>query len=358
MKVCIIGSGLTSLSLAKILADMRLNVDIFSDLNLKKIDKYRTLSISKNNLDFFNSNILNINRFVWKIYKIEIYSENLKNEKVLDFKNNQTELFSIIKNYKLFDQLIKEIKSNKLIKLKKNSQIKPQKLNDNYNLVINCDSKNLISKKYFYNKVSKNYNSFAYTTIINHKRLKDNNTATQIFTKKGPLAFLPISDEKTSVVYSIRNPKEINFENLIRKYNNKYSIIKVNHISKYELKSSNLRKYYNKNILAFGDMLHKLHPLAGQGFNMTIRDVKLLSELIKSRIENGLEIDSSICENFEKKIRHKNFLFANSIDFVYEFFHLESKFKNSLFSKSVQFIGKNKNLNNLITRFADDGLNI
>ena len=45
-------------------------------------------------------------------------------------------------------------------------------------------------------------------------------------------------------------------------------------------------------------MLHKLHPLAGQGFNMTIRDIKLLTELIKLKLDNGLEIDSSICIDF------------------------------------------------------------
>ena len=37
------------------------------------------------------------------------------------------------------------------------------------------------------------------------------------------------------------------------------------------------------NILAFGDLLHKIHPLAGQGFNMTIRDIKVLLEIIKKR---------------------------------------------------------------------------
>ena len=36
-------------------------------------------------------------------------------------------------------------------------------------------------------------------------------------------------------------------------------------MSSFELKSSNLRNYYKENILAFGDLLHKLHPLAGQG---------------------------------------------------------------------------------------------
>ena len=53
--------------------------------------------------------------------------------------------------------------------------------------------------------------------------------------------------------------------------------------------------------MAFGDLLHKLHPLAGQGFNMTIRDIKIFLELIKFKIKNGLEIDSSICLDFEKK---------------------------------------------------------
>ena len=356
MKVGIIGNGLTSLSLAKTLVNMGVNVDIFSNLIYQKIDRSRTLSISKDNLDFFNSRISNINKFLWKINRIEIFSENLKNEKILNFDNSQKELFSIIKNHELIDQLKAELKSKKLLKSKKISEINEEGLRENYNLIINCDPKNFISKKYFFNKTNKNYNSFAYTTIINHKRYENNNTAIQIFTKNGPLAFLPISNDKTSVVYSIRNFKKINFENLLEKYNTKYSINKINDVSKYELKSWNLRSYYNKNILGFGDILHKLHPLAGQGFNMTIRDIKLLSYLIKLRIDNGLEIDSSICQEFEKKIKHKNFLFSNGIDFVYEFFHLESNFNSSFLSKSVQFIGKNKNFNKILTKFADTGL--
>ena len=357
MKVCIIGSGLTSLSLAKILTNMGINVDIFSGSNSKKIDESRTLSISKNNVDFFNSNISNLNKLSWKINNIEIYSDNLINEKVLNFENNKDELFSIILNYQLFNQLKKELNGNRFLKFVKESKIDVKKIDKDYNLVINCNSNSSISKKYFYKKINKKYNSFAYTAVIDHLKLKNNKTAIQIFTKNGPLAFLPISDYKTSIVYSVRNLKGINFENLINKYNTKYSIIKFNKISKFELESSNLRSYYHKNILAFGDMLHRLHPLAGQGFNMTIRDIKLLRELIILRLENGLEIDNSVCSDFEKKIRHKNFLFSNGIDFVYEFFNLESRFKNPMFSKTVQLLGKNKNLNKFFTKFADNGLN-
>ena len=52
-------------------------------------------------LNFFNKNIINIEKIIWKLNKIEILSDNLKNEKLINFTNNQIHLFSIVKNYKL-----------------------------------------------------------------------------------------------------------------------------------------------------------------------------------------------------------------------------------------------------------------
>ena len=57
---------------------------------------------------------------------------------------------------------------------------------------------------------------------------------------------------------------------------------------------------YKNNILAFGDLLHKIHPLAGQGFNMSLRDIKLLSELIDNKLNLGMQIDGSVCYEFQK----------------------------------------------------------
>ena len=154
----------------------------------------------------------------------------------------------------------------------------------------------------------------------------------------------------------MRGSRNVDFKNLIKKYNNKYEITKVYPVANFELSSSNLRNYYFENILAFGDMLHRLHPLAGQGFNMSIRDIRLLINLIDSKLECGLELDNSICIDFEKKIKHKNYLFSNGIDFIYEFFNLESKFGNQILSKQVQFLGKNKFINKIFKNLADNGL--
>ncbi len=353
MEVCIIGGGLVSLTLAKALINQGINVDFFSNQKFNKIDKSRTIGISKDNTDFFNKNILDIKKLLWNIDKIEIYSENLKDEKILDFKNANQSLFSIVKNYELQQYLILSLKNNRFFKQKKNNQ---SILNKDYKLIINCDVKNSFTKKYFQKKMKKNYNSYAYTTILDHKKNLKNNTAIQIFTNKGPLAFLPISEFKTSIVYSVRGSKKVDLKSLIKKYNNKYSITKINQISNFELSSVNLRKYYYKNIMAFGDLLHKLHPLAGQGFNMSIRDIKLLIDLIKFRLSHGLDLDNSICKDFEIKAKHKNYLFSSGIDFVYEFFNLESKMNNSILSKSVKFFGKNKFANKLFTKLGDKGI--
>ena len=193
MKVCIVGDGLVSLSLAKAIINQGIKVDLILDKNSKKINKFRTIGISKHNIDFFNNNILDIKKNLWKINQIEIYSDNLKSEKLLDFKRKKVPLFSIIQNYKLYNILFKSLNESMLFKRKINKSVN---FHENYNLVINCDPNNFITKKYFSNKFFKDYFSFAYTTIIEHKKIT-NNTAVQIFTKQGPLAFLPISNKKT-----------------------------------------------------------------------------------------------------------------------------------------------------------------
>ena len=333
---------------------MGINIDIVYDKEFPIIDKTRTLAISKDNIDFFNNNILNINKLLWKINKIEIYNENISNEKIINFQNNINHLFSMLKNHELYDLLKRNLKKNRLVKFKK--KINYSNIINNYKLIFNCDYKSSFSKKYFFKTVNKNYNSFAYTAIINHKKILENNTAFQIFTQRGPFAFLPLSKTQTSVVFSIKGQMNLSFGDLVKKYNTKYKISKISNINKFQLSSSSLRSYYYQNIIAFGDLLHRLHPLAGQGFNMTIRDISEIKKLIKFKISHGLDLDKSICLEFERKTKHKNFIFSSGIDFIYEFFNFEKKFNNKFFIKTIQLIGKNDSINKFFIRTADKGI--
>ncbi|WP_440633159.1 ubiquinone biosynthesis protein UbiB [Candidatus Pelagibacter sp. HIMB1485] len=357
MRICIIGSGLTSLALAKALVNQNIHVDILRDKKKQKVDQSRTIGITKSNVEYFNNNIVNIDQIVWKLNKIEILSDKLNQEKLLEFENTNHELFSMVRSFDLYNILEKSLKRNKLFRIQ--NKINLTNIQNKYNLLINLNFSNLITKKFFSKKIIKKYKSLAYTLILEHDKI-DNKIARQVFTKIGPLAFLPISNKETSIVYSIKNTTKIKKENLIELinlHNPKYKIKKIKKISSFELSSANLRNYYHENILAFGELTHKVHPLAGQGFNMTIRDIKILLELIKNKIDLGLPLNSSINHEFQKNMKHINFIFSNGIDFIYEFFNKESKTKNNFFLNSIKYLGSKNSINNILKEIADTGLN-
>ena len=364
MNICIIGDGITSLSLAKNLINKKINVHIYKKKIINKFSSSRTIGISKNNLEFFESEIIKLpKKITWEIKNIEIYSEKSKKNKLLNFEQNKNNLFYMIKNDELYNLLNNKLLKNKLFKkkiIKKKNFYEKLLKENNYDLIINCDQDNPLSKKYFIKKIDKDYKSLAYTTILEHEKL-ENNTAIQVFTNSGPIAFLPISNTKTSVVCSleIKGKKYADNEvvGLINKHNPKLKIKKILQLNSFKLNASNLRNYYYKNILAFGDLIHKIHPLAGQGFNMTIRDIKIFSEIIQEKIDLGIQLDNFILKEFEKKTKNRNFIFSSGIDFIYEFFYFDKQIDSKNLNMILKFFGTNKKLMNLIIKFADRGLN-
>ena len=79
-------------------------------------------------------------------------------------------------------------------------------------------------------------------------------------------------------------------------------------------------------------------------------------KIIDLRISLGLNLDSSICEEFENKSKHKNYLFSQGIDFVYEFFNTESNINNDISTKFVELFANNKVANKFFTKLADEGI--
>ena len=91
---------------------------------------------------------------------------------------------------------------------------------------------------------------------------------------------------------------------------------------------------------------------------MSLRDIKFLSNLIDEKINLGLDLDNSICREFQKNVQDKNFLFSTGIDYIYELFNFESKIKSDLLSKSINMIGGNKTVNSFLKKIADNGISV
>ena len=353
MKICLLGNNLTNLVLANILIKKKVRVDIlYKPFNKKLTNKTRTIAISNDNHIFLKKNIKLFNNLGWPSKNIKIYTEKNNSSELFEFKTKNENNFYLVKYIEFKNLLENNLKTIKFIKYIKLADYNYNFIKKkNYSLIINSDQNNPITKKIFQRRLEKKYNSLAYTTLINHLKIK-NNSAFQIFTKNGPLAFLPLSETQTSVVFSNDTEKKIDqqsIQSFIEKHNLKYKIKNFSEIEKFNIKFSFLRNYYYKNILCFGDLLHKVHPLAGQGFNMTIRDIKNLSNIIDSYICLGIDSGELIAQSFEKKTKHVNFIYGTGIDFIGSFFKLDNKLNNYLSDQIFKVLKKNKNLNKYAT---------
>ena len=360
MKACLIGYNLTNLLLAILLCKKGFEVDIIFEEKNRFKTRNRTIGISQNNIKFLKTFLKIPTRYLWPIHEIIILNSKNNPSKKIKFKDSENENFFLIKQrllLKLSENKCTKLKNIKFKKFKSKEILKLEKIND-YNFVINSQANNILIKKFFSNGIKKDYNSTAFTAILNHKKT-DNQTAVQIFTKYGPLAFLPLSREKTSIVYSVQKKYGLNLPQVkdeILKYSNKYNFKKIYNVEKFDLKYYFPRKFVHNNILCFGDALHRIHPLAGQGFNMTLRDIKELSKLIDQKLSLGLDIDSFLLKEFEEKVKHTNYFYSKGIDLIHNYFMFDNNMNNILSKPIFNLLNKNKNFKKYAYRFANEGI--
>ena len=89
---------------------------------------------------------------------------------------------------------------------------------------------------------------------------------------------------------------------------------------------------------------------------MRIRDIRILLKIIREKLNVGLPLDSSVNYEFQKKIRHKNYIFSSGVDLIYKLFSMERKTKNSFLSKSIKIISNYPSINKIFTKLADRGV--
>ena len=351
-KICIIGSGLTGLMIAYLLSKFRLQIDIVEqDFNKKKINPTK-IALSKSSLDelcrYGLKDIRKKSNIIKNIYLHDSYSSiSLKQDLHFSVSNKKEALAYIIDSNTLFSDIYKKLKSLKNINfLKKEiSSINDEKffkeitfkdlIKKNYNLIIFASANNLslLSKFKLRKVVDKSYNEHAYVFNLFHEKIS-NNSARQFFLKDGPLAFLPVSSAETSVIWSIKN-NSINKKYVSNKkylsnfFNNHFKELFKEIISISEINKFNLNYIFNelkdsKRTLLFGEIANKIHPIAGQGWNMTLRNIFSLIKVIKYSMNLGLEIGNDIfIKKYLNETNLNNLAFATLIDGIRKIFDIK-----------------------------------
>ncbi|WOG27175.1 FAD-dependent monooxygenase [Endozoicomonas sp. 8E] len=165
------------------------------------------------------------------------------------------------------------------------------------------------------------------TTVETERYHQD--TAWQVFLASGPLAFLPMPSrgEKhyCSIVWSLVpdgadevlslddeafcQAIECAFESRLGK------VLSADPRFRFPLKQRHARQYHRNRIVLAGDAAHTIHPLAGQGVNLGLQDVEVLSEEIIRAIERGDDFSGShILNRYERRRMGSNLLMMKSME--------------------------------------------
>jgi 2-octaprenyl-6-methoxyphenol hydroxylase len=384
-KICIIGSGLTALTIAYLLSKFKLQIDIVEQDLKKKKNKPNKLALSKHSLDqlcFYGlKDIKKKSNVVKNIYLHDSYSSiSLKQDLHFSASNKKEALAYIIDGNTLFSDISKKIKSFKNINFikKEISSINDNKFykeiifkdlkKENYNLIIFASAHNLflLSKFKLKKVVDKSYNEDAYVFNLHHKKII-NNSARQFFLKDGPLAFLPVSRIETSVIWSIKNnsinKKYVSSKKRLSKFFNTHfkelfnEIISISEINKFNLNYIFNELKDSKRTLLFGDIANKIHPIAGQGWNMTLRNIFSLIKVIKYSKNLGLEIGNDIfIKKYLDETSLNNLTFATLIDGIRKIFDVKIDSYAAIRKNTLSNLDKNFFLKKNFINIANKGL--
>lgn len=149
----------------------------------------------------------------------------------------------------------------------------------------------------------------------------------QQFTPKGPRAFLPLPDQRGSLVWydtpeRIKALLSMNNEQLTKQvkahFPAKLGEFNITAKASFSLVRRHANNYHAGRIILLGDAAHTINPLAGQGVNLGFKDVACWTTLLENAGDSWQQL--SLAKQYEKQRRPANLLMQSSMDLCYGIF--------------------------------------
>ena len=126
------------------------------------------------------------------------------------------------------------------------------------------------------------------------------NVAYERFTDTGPVALLPMTGQRCAVVWTVRDEQVDEVLGLddgafLAAFQARFGyrlgrFRRVGRRAAYPLSLLRARESVRGRVAIIGNAAHTLHPIAGQGFNLGIRDVAALAEVVDDAFKAGVDI--------------------------------------------------------------------
>lgn len=174
------------------------------------------------------------------------------------------------------------------------------------------------------------YGQSGIVTTVAHER-PHNGRAEEHFLPAGPFAILPLTGNRSSLVWTERTEEadrlvrgdDLVFEaELERRFGHKLGTIEIAGGRKaFPLGLTLAREFIKPRLALAGDAAHGIHPIAGQGLNLGFRDVAALAETIVEADRLGLDIGSvAVLERYQVWRRFDTFQMGVTTDVLNRLF--------------------------------------
>ena len=375
-KICVIGGGITGALMVLLLKNS--NMFKLSDIgwikpNLKSKGDFRTTFYNETSLELLKN--LNILKKLKKndyttVKSIKVFGPNYNSPLEWNYDDSRRRFGAVIKNdivlniiegqlkdINQYDSFVNNTKCNnfeRTLYLENKTVIKTH-------LVLSADGKNSYMRKLLSVKtINKDTKHIAISGFLEQSQ-NHNSTAMQAFTNIGPIGVLPY--ENKNLVNFVLSIKKIEFNKLLSKDNPEYLICsELNNFFSYNnLRFSPIKKinkvenklsYWNLDLnlvlnptssraILIGDAAHSIHPLAGQGLNLSLRDCVSALNAIKSCLKFGNDLgNKSILEFYKNERLPKNISMTAFTDFIFFGFTGTSNNTKLIFTKTMENLNK------------------
>ena len=170
-------------------------------------------------------------------------------------------------------------------------------------LVAACDGRNsALREQAGIECLSWSYRQTAIVAVVKHAK-PHHGVAVEHFRPAGPFAILPMTGNRSSIVWSERSelvpkllklPSDKFHAELARRFGDFLGEVELaGPVWTYPLGFIHANRYTSGRLALVGDAAHAIHPIAGQGLNLGLRDVASLAEIAVDARRLGLDIGTA-----------------------------------------------------------------
>jgi len=234
-------------------------------------------------------------------------------------------------------------------------------------LVIGADGKNSFTRQWMNIPVRHwSYHQQAIVCVITHEKPHDH-IAIEHFMDEGPFAVLPMADDdngahRSALVWTEHTNRDgrLTWDDhtfisaLSARLPEFYgAVLHVTPRAAWPLSLTHAYQYIGPRMALVADAAHAIHPIAGQGLNLGLRDIAVMAELLVEAQRNQQDMGApDLLEEYQRRRRFDNMLMAAATDNLNRLFSHKSKLLGLARKAGLKLVQKSPGARSFLMRQA------